>query len=103
MIVDALVPTSGVDVLTVPAGATYAVLLIAICNYSGSTRTVDVYVIPSGGSAGNQTKIVSTRSLEANDSLFLDQQKIILGAGDKINVAASVGSSLNVMVSFYSL
>jgi hypothetical protein len=100
MIANVAVTAAGVDLLVAPAGTNYAVVLVAVCNFSGGTVTVDVYVVPNGGSVANQTKIISARSLDANDSLFLSSEKILLGPGDAIHVKGSADSVMSATASY---
>lgn len=68
-------------------------------NTSGSTATVDIYIVPSGGSAGVSNKLVSALSLTAGQILDVGLQNHILNAGDFIAAQASAASAIVVRAS----
>lgn len=103
MVTSALVPTSGVDVLTSLSGENLAVVLVTLCNYSVSACTVDMYVIPTAGITEVKNKIVHQRNLRPGDSLFLDQAKHLLSNGDKIRIVASINAAISVGVSYITI
>jgi hypothetical protein len=103
MILQDLIAAAGTTLLTVPAGANYAVVNIMVCNYTATPRTVDVHVIKSGNSPSPTTTIIKSRNLRANDSLFLSTEKLLLSAGDSIHLIASVDSAISATVSFIAI
>lgn len=50
---------SAVSYYTTPAGTYGAIHAGSICNPTGAVVTVNIYKVPSGGSAGSPTKIAS--------------------------------------------
>lgn len=69
-------------------------------NYGGSQVTINIYAIPSGGTAGNSTVIYSGVPIASNDTLVVDTEKIVLGNGDRImaNVSANtVTATLSIL------
>ena len=96
-------------VLTTSPSAVYTssgntvVTLLYFCNTSGGTRTVNVYVVPSGGSATSSTQIYKNVSITASDTLIIDSEKIILETGDKIFADADSGSSVTTTVGYIAL
>jgi hypothetical protein len=61
-------------------------------NYGSSQVTINIYGIPaSGGTAGNSTVMYSGVPIAANDTLVVDNEKLVLGNGDRImaNVSAN--------------
>lgn len=103
MITNALVPTSGVDLIVATTNQNLAVVFVGICNYGGVAATVDIHVVPNGQTYGNQTKIVASRSLNANDSIFIDTLKILLTGGDKVTIVGSVSGTLNATASYMQI
>ncbi len=85
---------------TVPAGTRTIIDKFTATNTDGSTRTVTVNIIPSGGSVGNQNIVTSAQSLTTGQSVDLpEQHNQILNAGDTISVIASVASKVVIRAS----
>lgn len=80
-----------------------AITNVYFCNYSGSTVTVDVYLVPSGGSASNSTIIYKSISIPASNTFVMDTEKLILGNGDTLRASASAGSAVTATISYLSI
>lgn len=96
----------GVDyrhyVLTVPAGKTYAITTILVCNkYSPSatspeneTESFDMFIVKDGDPVSvNETIVVRELSLPAGETFTFDSEKIVLEENDKIVIDGNAGSS----------
>ena len=70
------------------ASAETAVTVIYITNKTDSDGTVDVYVVPNGGSVGEPFKIYTELTIKARDTYILDTEKMILETGAKIYIVA---------------
>lgn len=101
MLTNTLIASSGTDLLI--ASENIAVILITVCNTTEAAVTVNIYAVPNGGTVGNQSKIISSRELRANDSLFLDTSKILLVSGDRIHIVGSTNNSLAAMASYVAI
>jgi hypothetical protein len=101
MITNAILATSGTDVLT--AGNDLAVVMVTFCNSLSSSVTVDLYVVPTGDSVDISTKVVASRILRGYDSLFLDTGRILLTNGDKIHAVASANNAVGTTVSYIAI
>ena len=76
----------GVDA---PASATsVAITVIYITNKSSTAGNVDIYVVPSGDTVGENYKIYNNLQIPAEDTYVIDSEKLILENGDKIFIAA---------------
>lgn len=93
------------DILTVPAGKSYAITTILVCNtYSQNDPTpenhsaqFDLHFIKSGEALANKvTCVVRDLILPAGETFTFDSEKIVLEAGDKISFVAGpdIGSGL---------
>lgn len=83
-------------------GETRAVLSISFCNTDSSDRTITIYAIASGGSAGDATTIIKTLNVPALDTfVWTANEKFILGAGDKISGLASDASKVTATTTYY--
>lgn len=102
------------DLIEVPAGKTYAITNIIVCNtYSPSgaspeneTATFDMHLLQNGQALSNTvTCVVRELSLPAGETFTFDTEKIVLEAGDKLSFVAGpdVGAgntNLAAMVSY---
>jgi hypothetical protein len=96
----ATISGTGDAILTVAANHCVKLSTLALCNTSGSDTTVDVYVVPTGATAGDQHKIVTGYSLTGGDTLNLTGYVagMMLGDGDKVWVKASVANVVNAVL-----
>ena len=78
--------TTGTAAFT--AAADVAVTVIYITNKSATDGNVDVYVVPSAASVGENYKIYNNVSIKAQDTYIIDSEKLILASGDKIYIVA---------------
>lgn len=90
--------TTQKDLLTVPAGKSYAITAIMVCNTSSAaTASFDMHLIKSGEALANKvTKVVSELSLPAGETFTFDSEKVVLEAGDKLSFVAEpdIGAGL---------
>jgi len=99
-IVNAQLTTTQLDILTVPAGKSYAITNILVCNTdSANSASFDLHLIPSslGGVKDNKvTLVVNELSLPAGETFTFDTEKIVLEEGDIVSFVAEpdIGSAL---------
>lgn len=73
-------------------------------NVTGAPRTVTVYLVASGGTAGATNTVVQTRSIPANSSVQLWEligQKVPTGA--TIQALADAGAAVNLTIGGYEV
>jgi len=70
------------------ATADTAVTAMYITNKSSTAGNVDIYVVPSGDTVGENFKIYNNLQIPAEDTYVIDSEKLILENGDKIYIAA---------------
>ena len=73
-------------ILTVPAGKSYAITNILVCN-NGPTASVDfdMHLVPQGAPTSNyDTRVINNLTLPAGETFTFDNEKIVLSAGDQI-------------------
>jgi len=70
------------------ASAETAVTVIYITNTTDGDGTVDIYVVPNGGSVGEPFKVYTELTIKARDTYILDTEKMILETGAKIYIVA---------------
>jgi hypothetical protein len=84
--------TSNQDIFTLSAGVLRN-LVVTISNKTGSAATFTLYLVPSGGSAGDDgTNLYTAYSVPANDFVELSIPKMV--ANDKLVAAASANNAL---------
>ena len=94
-----------VDVLTVPAGKSYAITSILITNIGpedatgGENSNFTLYAV-TGSYNANRSMIVNNALLPGAETFTLDSEKIVLSAGDFIRVTQSGANNLSVVVSY---
>lgn len=92
--------TAGVAVYTVPSNQSFKVLAMTVVNDAASARTVTVYRLPSGGTAGATNIVVKARNLDVSESAIIYEMiGQVIEAGGVLTVAASADSSITVHVS----
>ena len=85
------------------SSGTTAITALYLCNYSGSTVNVSVYIVPDAGTAGDSNIIYKDIAISAADTFLLDTERLILDNNETIQVAADAGSSVNVVTSYLAL
>lgn len=93
--VNILALTTGFQtVYTVPAATTFTVSMLHLCN-TGSTSTVDVCVVPNGGSAGQSNAILwQFSNLTTNDVLEILKGDI-WNTGTTLQARCQTGAAVN--------
>ena len=83
------------DIYTVPASTTAVIIGLTLSNILGQSITADAKIVTaaSSGDNGDDVYIVKDIPLPAGSSLeVMSGNKIILGAGDKVQAAGSNSS-----------
>ena len=80
------------------------VTFMSLCNYTTSNVQANVWVVPSGGTAGNLTAVVANIEIAAQDTyqFYAGNEKLILGNNDSIQANASGNNSLTIITSYTS-
>ena len=96
--------TTAASNVYVSAGAT-AITFMSLCNYSAGNVTANVYVVPSGGSAGNANVILASIELTALDTyqLYAGGEKLLLDTGDTVRVNANANNAITTVVSYTTI
>ena len=82
-----------------------AITNLTLCNYSASTVTVSVHVVPSGGSAGNDNIMLKDLSITAGDTyiLYSGAEKLLLDNNDFISFVCTANSAVTSVVSYTTI
>ena len=94
-----MIPNVLTDLLIVPSDTEMAISTIFFCNTS-ETQYDDfwIYGVPTGETAGDDNVILLKVRVDPTDTFTMDTERIILGAGDKLQ-AKSVYGTINSIVS----
>ncbi len=84
----AAITAAATTLYTVPASTRTMVKDLDICNTTGGTLTVDVYLVPSAGSAATTNALLYGASVTANSTLQWAGTQV-LNTGDTIQIKAS--------------
>lgn len=77
-----------------------AVTTMYLCNYGATDRTVTIYLVQSGGTAGNTNIIYKDVPIAAGDTYIIDTERLVLGDADSVRALASGVSSVTMTVSY---
>ncbi len=81
---------SSTNEYTAPSGTRTIIDKFTVTNIDASSRTISIYLVPSGSIAGNSNLIVKDLAVAAGATDDVDEMKNqILNAGDFIEVVAS--------------
>jgi hypothetical protein len=89
--------TSAATVYTVGAGVTATVKEILVANVSGSTSSVSIHFVNSGGIASSSNLMFPAVAMSANSSIAFDLNQV-LDAGSTIQAFAGNASAINIMI-----
>lgn len=73
---------------TVPAGATFTLYDLEICNTNGTASTFSVYLVPSGGTASAANALFYSAPINGNTTVQWTGSQY-LGAGATVQASAS--------------
>ena len=103
---NAQLTTTQLDILTVPAGKSYAITTVMVCNTNSiDAASFDMHLIKDGQALSNiETMIVKELDMPAKETYTFDSEKIILSEGDKISFVAEpdIGATLTNLVATVS-
>lgn len=92
--------TAGVTLYTVPSNTTFQIQSFIVGNYSAASATFSLYVVPSGGSAGNSNIVFPAERVDPGQVISpWDRWQMALPAGSALVMSASANSALNVLLS----
>jgi hypothetical protein len=86
---------SGNNDFAVPTGQSWRLQSLTVCNVSGSTVTLNVFVIKSGGTA---RKVVSAQSVAANETVAIGRDIVsVLPEAATLRLNSSAATALDVV------
>ena len=97
------VTTSAASVYT-SVGNT-AITFLSLCNYTAGNVVANVFVVPSGNSAGNTNMIINNITITVGDTyqLYVGAEKLLLNNGDSVQVNANANNAITTVTSYTSI
>ena len=82
-----------------------AITFLSLCNYSAGNVAANVFVVPSGNSAGNTNIIINNINITVGDTyqLYAGAEKLLLNNGDSVQVNASANTAITTVTSYTSI
>ena len=96
---NALPATEATGIFTSTGTQGDAVTTMYFCNRDSSTRTFNLWLVPSGGVAGVNNIAYSNKIITAGDTYIIDWEKLVLGPGDMIQANSNVANAIVATVS----
>ena len=91
----------GSSTYVVPAGETAIIKQVILSNRTSSVKTVTIWVVPYGATAGDQHIVFHDLTMQANETTMINLSLVLEesgGTGDQIYARASAASSVNLTV-----
>jgi len=82
-----------------------AITWLSFCNHTAGNVIANVYVVPSGASAGVSNQILANLLITAGDTyqIYSAAEKILLGNGDSVQANANIANAINSVTSYTSV
>jgi hypothetical protein len=91
--------TNGAATSIYTSSGSSAITTIHLCNYTASSVFANIFLVPNGGTPGNNNVIYSNVSITAYNTLIVYAEKFILSNGDQIDANCSAANSVTATVS----
>ncbi len=93
-IVNKIIENVRTDVITVPAGKSYAVTNILVCNQGATDVAFDMHLLPSGGGGFDTAlnRVINNLVLRTAETFSFDSERIVLEAGDIVAFKGTPGN-----------
>lgn len=82
-----------------------AITSLSLTNYSASNVTANLFVVPSGDTAGNLNMVLAELDITTKDTyqFYAASEKLLLSNGDAIVANAASDNAINAVVSYTSI
>ena len=92
--------TSAATYYTAPANTTTILKKVTVTNTTAGAVSLTMYLVPSGGSAGNANMITDAKAIAAGATYEVyEAENHVLMTGDFLQALASAGASLTLQAS----
>lgn len=89
-------PTTETPMYTAPASTKTLVRQIVVCNTTGSNHTVSIGLVPAGQTADGTHRVLSGKSVPANDTLVLDIFQVLHAADFISGLVSDAGMTVTI-------
>lgn len=79
-------------------GGALSLTKVVVCNTDSSPRTVTLYKVPAGGTAGTSNEIIAAQSVTNGATVTLPLSGLVLNTADAVWGLASVTSVVNISI-----
>lgn len=95
-IVNTIITNVRTDGLTVPAGKSYAVTNILVCNQGATDVAFDMHLLPSAGGGFDTAlnRVINNLVLPGTETFTFDSERIVLEAGDILSFKGTPGNGI---------
>lgn len=94
------IANSNTTYYTAGSGVRTRIDKVTVCNTDSSARTFNLYLVPSGGSAGTTNQLIDTKSVNVDETVEVTfANGHWLAPGDFISAGASAASALTLRIS----
>ena len=82
-----------------------AITFLSLTNYSASNVIANVFVVPSGSTAGNLNLVLSQIEIATLDTyqLYAGGEKLLLSNGDSVQANANANNSITTVTSYTTI
>lgn len=91
-----ILTTGGADVYTAPANTVARLSSVTFTNQTGNAAAVTAHLVPSGGSPGNNNRVVNSYIVGPNESWTCPHLNHNLNPGDKLRVLSDTANAVSV-------
>jgi len=82
------------------SSGTSAITTLYLMNDHSGSVTVQLHIVPNGGSASSSNKIIKDLTLAAADTYVIDSERLVLDNGDSIRASASSDAVVHATISY---
>lgn len=97
MLAQSLLTGSVTTIYTATADGPTIISGIWMFNNDTSERTINLYLVPNGGSANDTTRLIA-KSIAYQQAFIIEKLPIVVNAGDTIQAGADVTNKVNCMI-----
>lgn len=83
--------------------ASSAITTIYLCNKGTGVASVNIHIVPGGGTASNSNIVYYNLVLAPKDTYVIDSERVILDQGDEIVGISDVAGDVVVTVSYMGI
>jgi len=103
MIKNVIVQSNYTEIVSAPAGESYANLGIYFCNPTDEDDVIDVFVNGTGNGPSNKTKVVSSLPIPNKETFYFGSEKFILAEGESLGASSQVGGRISATVTYTTI